>query len=351
MNHRKVALIITLQCVSISQIYLYFGGSSRGREIFYYSMDYILPSEDDSIKVGGLILLVFAVPLMVAGAACILLLSRDVTMKNSCSENTISQDTKRYKSIDDTYDTNSQLHESLNRKHISISSFNPIPTPHLYAMMFILLPCVVFYICNIWRHYSFYATTYSSLRLNQTETELIPVHLQLSKTDYLLRQLVEHIANDSAMMGLVALAYILVPVSKHNPLVVLSNWSPIEVLVVHNWAGRLGIAGVLIHGGLHLICGYWRYWNKIIEKRSYSSSSFWYGYLPPWLCWKRALIGDSIDQDDYVFGYGCYQETTPCECYDFFLNLTGLLGMIAFVVLGCSSVEYVRRNHYRVFYM
>ena len=82
--------------------------------------------------------------------------------------------------------------------------------------------------------------------------------------------------------------------------------------------------------------------------------SSWYGYyLPPRSCWKQSaasLFGRKATED-LELGYGCYRETTPCRCYDFFLNLTGLLGMIALVLLGCGSVGYVRRHYYKLFYL
>lgn len=356
-NLHKLALVITLHCLFLSQIYLYLGGSSLGRDAFRHLMDYLLPMEDDNVKVGGLILIVFTVPLLVSGSVCILLLkcrSRGDDMAALHQFNTngrilSASNEEHYVSIQEKKGLlpNSSLQKYKSRLY----RYKP-SNPRKFAFVFIILPCLVFYICNIHRHYQLYTTSYLTTTTNQTEM----MYLERDHMVYdmqiscLYRQFLQHIANDSAIMALVAMTYLLVPVSKHSPLVLLAGWSPIEAVVIHQWAGRLGIAGILVHGGLHIICGYWRWWNALIQNNG-SDVSFWQSYLPPWLCWKRALFGYFMDVEDLELGYGCIQETAPCQCYDYFLNLTGLIGMIALLALGCSSISYMRRHHYQMFYV
>ena len=360
-NLRKAALIITLQCIFISQFYLYVGGSTSGREAFRHFMNYVLPNEEDGVQIGGLILIVFAVPLLVAGAACILLLgsstSSDTEMdKREVKPCELSPRSATYAPSDENFSKEGHgLLPTSKRKRRRPTIHNILSRPRGFAIISILVPCIFFYLCNISRHYDLYETSYNlSSVLNQTETTE-QSYSEPNSTDYnqqvpsLYHQLLQHIANDSAMMALVSMSYLLVPISKHSPLVLLANWSPIEAVVIHKWAGRLGIGGVVIHGGLHLLCGYWRWWDALTRNAGYNTF-YWRVYLPPWQCWKGVFFGISTT-DEFDFGYGCYQETSSCQCHDFFLNFTGLIGMIALVVLGCSSVGYVRRHHYWLFYM
>ena len=379
-RRRKLALLITLQCLSIPQLYLYLSGSSAGRTIFRHAMDYLLPNADDNVKAGGLILVVFAVPLLVAGVACALRLNtsgdseKNAEQLKQCEHETASPNSVVNGEYHNLRTDSERISEStslilLHEKESSgkyKSTFilkNAISNPRQFALVFVVVPCLVFYACNICRHYELFLTSLYPNNTIETEDANIQIESHQSESNYnhpkanvptLYRQLLQHVANDSAIMALVAMAYLLVPVSKQGPLLV--RWSPVEVLVIHKWAGRLGIFGCVLHGGLHLICGYWRWWNAWTQTEDRvhvhtTTVSSWYGYyLPPWSCWRSAMsFGD--DAKDSEFGYGCYQETMPCQCYDFFLNLTGLLGMAALVILGCSSVGYVRRHHYMLFYL
>ena len=351
MDLHKLALIITLQCLSISQIYLYLGGSSRGRDAFRHLMDYLLPMEDDNVKTGGLILIVFAVPLLVSGAACIILLSK--RSRGDDTDDMHQYNNGEHISNPSIENNNALLQEhtnllpkSLPKKYKSTLYKYKLFSPRQFAFVFIAMPCIIFYISNIHRHYQLYSSSYLTAITNQTR-DPIDYNMQIS---YLYRQFLQHIANDSAIIALVAMTYLLIPVSKHSPLILLAGWSPIEAVVIHQWAGRIGIAGVVVHGGLHVICAYWRWWNALIQNGP--DVPFWHSYLPPWSCWKSALLGYFVeDEVELDLGYGCIQESAPCQCYDYFLNLTGLIGLIALVVLGCSSIRFVRRHHYQLFYV
>lgn len=366
MTHLRSAAVLTIfSCLSIPQFYSYFGGSTRGRDVFRRIMVYILPNEDENAQVGGLILLVFAMPLLVASGASILSLSWSSSYFDGakCRQNSIFE-TKNVSPRSTMYAPNETtlakedhclLTSSKKTIHKHNSVYTLVSKPLGFAIIFILIPCLFFYASNISRHYALYKISYNtSVQRNQTATERL--YVNSNTTDYdlhirpLKQQLLQHIANDSAIMALLSMAFLLVPISKHSPLVLLAKWSPVEAVSIHKWAGRLGILGVVVHGGLHLSCGYWRWRSQNAENDN--ASSFSSIYLPPWICWKDLISSHSTR--DYEFedlGFGCHQESSTCQCYDYFINLTGLIGMLALIVLGCSSVGYVRRHHYEVFYM
>lgn len=364
---RQLALLITTQCLSVSQLYLYLGGSSTGRTAFRHMAEYLLPNADDNVRAGGMILVVFGVPLWIAGMACHLLLDNNVGEGDDNAKQSEVDACEIVETASPNSETSSESsglipHESSFEKYQPVSfSFSiwkeTFFSPRRFALVFTGLPCLVFYACNLWRHYQLFLDSYPSS--SDTEAENNQTHDSDINVSFLYRQLLQHIANDSAILALIAMAYLLVPVSKHGPLLALTRWCPVDTIVIHNWAGRLGVWGTVLHGGLHLICGYWRWWNawtnaETMNGRTMTTTSSWYGYyLPPQSCWKQSaasLFGREATKD-LELGYGCYRETTPCRCYDFFLNLTGLLGMLALVILGCGSVGYVRRHYYKLFYL
>ena len=206
---------------------------------------------------------------------------------------------------------------------------------------------------------------------------------QHQQNKQMLPQLLTHLANDSAILALLTFSHLLLPVSKNSPLVVLLHWSPMEAVVVHQWAGRLGIGACVLHGVLHLMGKWWRLMDAI-EDDVYSGggrmASLWYEFLPPKSCWTNVLqswsdwltnnavilasrgsttVNDEGSgwSDKMVFepegcASGVNEDGVPCKmCFDYFVNLTGLLGLMALVILLVGSLGFIRRNYYRVFYM
>jgi len=162
-----------------------------------------------------------------------------------------------------------------------------------FNVVFLLIPCTVYVLSVIYRHF----------------------HNGLKSTDkYLMEG-----ANSFGMMAEVAMAFFLVPVSKgFNPLLVVFGLDPIYATKIHIWAGRIGAFGVIVHGVGH--CLRW-----FLDEELTVLGEIW----PPQSCWNGVASK---------------------YCYNYFRNLTGIISGIAFSGILMTSLEFIRRRYYRVFY-
>lgn len=127
---------------------------------------------------------------------------------------------------------------------------------------------------------------------------------------------------------------------------------------MHKYAGHLAIIGITLHGFGHLIHA-WRWWTLFVggsidelsstQSRHWMEKSFWRGLMPPRECWQQQFSSDQSTHLD--FGPGCINDDVSCSCEDFWINFTGSIGLIALLALACGSMNYIRRHHYRVFYV
>lgn len=158
------------------------------------------------------------------------------------------------------------------------------------SIVFILIPCSV------------YVTT------------LVIHHLkdaQNSKTH-------ANLANDFGKLSVMAMSYFLVPVSRHSILLKCLRINPSHAVQLHIFAAYIALFGGLMHGL------YW-IWIWIFVKNETMAT-----ILPLGKCW-------SWDEDG--------------DCHGRFVNLFGIFAGTCFVLLGLTSMRWVRRNHYRVFYV
>jgi len=128
-----------------------------------------------------------------------------------------------------------------------------------------------------------------------------------------------HLANDFGKMAVSAMSYFLIPVSRQSVLLVCLQISPSHAVKLHTFAGYVALGGGLSHGL------YW-IWIWIFVKHDTIAT-----ILPGVDCWHWGDQGGI--------------------CHDKFVNALGILCGISFVILGLSSMWWVRRNHYRVFYV
>eukprot|EP00550_Attheya_septentrionalis_P009172 CAMPEP_0198285388 /NCGR_PEP_ID=MMETSP1449-20131203/4693_1 /TAXON_ID=420275 /ORGANISM="Attheya septentrionalis, Strain CCMP2084" /LENGTH=862 /DNA_ID=CAMNT_0043982795 /DNA_START=133 /DNA_END=2718 /DNA_ORIENTATION=+ len=139
------------------------------------------------------------------------------------------------------------------------------------------------------------------------------------------------IGNAFGMMAMIAMSYFLVPVARHGPILAALGMNPAVAVQLHIWTGRIVILGVVLHGVLHMA----RWW--FISGENIISM-----LVPPKPCWTSA---------DTDFEPECVDSDSDCSCYDHFRNLTGFLALVALLVIGVSSIGYVRRAYYSIFYM
>lgn len=129
----------------------------------------------------------------------------------------------------------------------------------------------------------------------------------------------EEIANDFGKLAVAAMSYFLIPVSNHSKLLEAAGIGSIHAVRLHIWAGCIAIFGGLVHGLYYV-------WIWIFLKEETLEKIF------------PLLSGDC-----WVRGYGS-------SCHTRFVNLSGILCGISFILLGLTSIWWVRRNFYRLFY-
>ncbi len=344
-RNRRLALFLSASGYSITLLYLFYGGTSRGKHWFRS----LLPNG------GALILIIFTLPLFIANTAASLLV----------------KDNKATTGEDATKENNHHADRSAKQKKtcynvIQTTTRRILASSRLFTIAYVIIPCVAFFLCSCQRHYLSAMATYpmkSHSNINNTD-EII----QLEANDYYNYQiaawrwkLLHHISNISAIVGLIAFSHLLVPVSKHSPLVVLLNWTPQEALVLHKYSGRLAVCSVLLHGFGHFAHAYWRWWSlfvsdygikadsDVVQNSNWMEKSFWRGFIPPLQCWLNKF--GSSNSTELDFGLGCINDDVSCTCLDFWINFTGLFGLVALLVLLVGSLNHIRRHYYKVFYM
>eukprot|EP00571_Detonula_confervacea_P012578 CAMPEP_0172311452 /NCGR_PEP_ID=MMETSP1058-20130122/14716_1 /TAXON_ID=83371 /ORGANISM="Detonula confervacea, Strain CCMP 353" /LENGTH=1027 /DNA_ID=CAMNT_0013024621 /DNA_START=265 /DNA_END=3348 /DNA_ORIENTATION=+ len=125
------------------------------------------------------------------------------------------------------------------------------------------------------------------------------------------------LANDFGKLGSAGLTFLLIPVSKFSPLISALKLSEVHMIRMHICAGCVVLFGGITHG-------------------------LYYTFI--WI----KLNGDGYAD---VFPLGnCWHGGYDKSCYSKFVNLLGITCGISFVVLGVSSLYWVRRKFYRLFY-
>lgn len=335
-RNRRLALLIAASSYSITLLYLLYGGTSQGKQWFRS----LIPNDDSNGA--AILLIVFTAPIFVASVAAILLLKAD---GGSATDANIIR---------------TQQHSTC-RNHIRQAVKRILASQRLFTVTFVIVPCLIFFVCVVQRHYTTALETYPDRDMNYTnQTNAMEENEEYNKEITSWKwDLLHHISNACAITGLVAFANLLIPVSKSSPLVELVGWTPQEALLMHKYAGRLAIIGITLHGFGHLIHAYWRWWTLFVggsidelsstQSRHWMEKSFWRGLMPPRECWEQQFSSHQSTHLD--FGQGCINDNVSCSCEDFWINFTGSIGLIALLALACGSVNYIRRHHYRVFYV
>jgi predicted ferric reductase len=175
------------------------------------------------------------------------------------------------------------------------------PPFHQWGLVFIFVPIIWYALCTCYRHW------------------------QENPGD------VKEVANAFGMAGLVGMAVLFLPVSRHSSVMQLMGWNPAAAVTLHVWTGRTVLLMVLIHGAGHLyrwIVTQGEHWTFVV--------------FPPVQCWK--VRGD----DNYM--PVCHNADTECSCQDHFRNFTGFVAAAGMVFIGISSLNEIRRQFYHVFY-
>jgi len=148
----------------------------------------------------------------------------------------------------------------------------------------------------------------------------------------LMRVQNEWLAYHFGWMSTISLVFFLIPVTRHSILLSAMGWSPIHALRIHIWSGSMAFWFMLLHGVM-IICG-WFLWRDEDDFPVYRQ------IIPDRKCWTLTWTNTWDDAGHF----------RP-NCYRVYCNITGLFSLICFMILGISSLNWVRRRNYRLFYI
>jgi Ferric reductase like transmembrane component/Ferric reductase NAD binding domain len=153
--------------------------------------------------------------------------------------------------------------------------------------------------------------------------DLSAIELGLNMT----KQRVESISYLFGWGSCMCLAFFLIPVTRHSVLLAAMGWSPIHALRIHIWFGYLSFVFMLVHGMM---------------------------LVPVWFIYYPFPVYQQIVPDRKCWTWTWTEETEndiEPSCYHVFANWTGIVAAVFFTVLWGSSLNWVRRRNYRLFYI
>lgn len=129
------------------------------------------------------------------------------------------------------------------------------------------------------------------------------------------------IANTFAMMGVSALSFFLVPVTRHRIFLVTFGWSPVHALRLHIIAGYVSFVCFAIHSALYIF-------DRFVLRDGRKN------IFPHRECWQWTHAGKMSNSCKYKW-----------------FNFTGIVGLVFLAILILTSLNWFRRRYYRIFYI
>jgi len=130
----------------------------------------------------------------------------------------------------------------------------------------------------------------------------------------------KHLANNYGKISLMAMCFFLIPVSKHSILLQAVRIDPIQAISLHIWAGYLAYSLAILHGVSYVLI-----WTELEHE------SLWDKLFPSWDCWSHLSEYEKI-------------------CHKTVINFLGACAILCLVLLTATSLHWVRRKHYQIFY-
>jgi Ferric reductase like transmembrane component/Ferric reductase NAD binding domain len=127
--------------------------------------------------------------------------------------------------------------------------------------------------------------------------------------------------------SVLCLTFFLIPVTRHSVLLAAMGWSPIHALRVHIWFGYMSFVYMLIHGVL-LVPVWFLYYDYPVYQQIVPNSK----------CWTWTWTEET-------------EKDVQPDCVHVFANWTGIVAAVFFTILWGSSLNWVRRTNYRLFYI
>jgi NAD(P)H-flavin reductase len=146
-------------------------------------------------------------------------------------------------------------------------------------------------------------------------------------------KLLEELGKLTGVFAIMNAGLFLIPVSRSSVLLAAVGVPTEAAVSMHRWAGAYTIAMVVLHASFFMAL-----WDFVAHDTGISVLG---RLFPPASCWKVGAIYSGIGTSE------CGKE---CDCYYLWLNFSGLCCGTIFCLMGLTSISYMRRNHYKVFY-
>ena len=168
---------------------------------------------------------------------------------------------------------------------------------YILSIAIVILPCFYYFITKLQGHISSFSNGLHNMSTKN--------HTKL--------------ANDFGKLASVAFTFLLIPVSKSSSLLSTLKLSEVHIIRMHIITGLIVLGGSIIHGLYYTII-----WIKF-DKYKYND-----------------VFPTRAD--------GCFTTDYNTDCYDKYINTLGIISGLALVTLAISSLYYIRRYYYKVFY-
>ena len=185
------------------------------------------------------------------------------------------------------------------------------------------------------------------------------------------------LANPFGVAACISLSFFLVPVARGSYTIEWEtdsngfgwSWSPMHALVFHRWAGWSGALFTFLHAAIfcvfYVVTGMQHshqsplriLWSSLVPGRE-----CW----PSWLPWSPSHSSDSflecihghklsresvnITMEDCLKAEHHLEETAHNQCYGHWRNFMGTISTLSFMILCLTSLSYIRRRYYSIFY-
>ena len=163
------------------------------------------------------------------------------------------------------------------------------------------------------------------------------------------------LAGDAAVL---AISFFLIPVAKHSIWLEAIGLDATHALVFHRVAGWISLVFTIAHG--LPFCVLYGIQFGVAKEGIGFWNGMWNTLIPPPTCWSMPIVWQDIsgssppDMEVSSDGGGGGEFPsvihTSRDCQGYYLNFTGLLSMVGFILLGMTSLSVVRRHWYSLFY-
>eukprot|EP00934_Nitzschia_sp_Nitz4_P006911 Nitzschia sp. Nitz4//scaffold373_size14178//11733//14141//NITZ4_008955-RA/size14178-processed-gene-0.3-mRNA-1//1//CDS//3329549610//6901//frame0 len=138
----------------------------------------------------------------------------------------------------------------------------------------------------------------------------------------------------SGDVAVMSLAFFLVPVAKHSVWLECLRMDTTHALTFHRLAGWISFVLSMYHGIFYC----YSFGERGVEQGDGFWNGMWDTIIPPLRCWEW----------DALFSFRNLTASNACQGY--YMNFTGVISLVAFIILAAMSLPKIRRAKYAWFY-